>query len=124
VWLKGVIRHKITDVWRAIDHARASGFSGDPDGAARLADPHRGPADEFEARFEDEWKKVALEEALAEIRREVDPATYQAFDLYVLQNQPVGDVAKLLGLSRNAVYIAKTRIQDRLRRMLVNQRDG
>ncbi|MFH0980705.1 MAG: protein kinase [Planctomycetota bacterium] len=41
--------------------------------------------------------------------------TYQAFDLYARKDRPAREVAKLLGLSRNAVYIAKTRILARLR---------
>ncbi|MFH0980702.1 MAG: hypothetical protein V2A79_04085 [Planctomycetota bacterium] len=36
-------------------------------------------------------------------------------DLYARKNRPAREVAKLLGLSRNAVYIAKTRILARLR---------
>ncbi len=83
-----------------------------------LPDPHPGPLDELEAAFEAEWQKVAMEEALDEVRREVDPVTFQAFDLYARKDQPPGQVAKLLGLSRNAVYIAKNRVLARLREKL------
>lgn len=59
-----------------------------------------------------------MEAALDDIRREFDPATFQAFDLYARKDMPAREVARLLGLSRNAVYIAKTRVLARLREIL------
>ena len=35
---------------------------------------------------------------------------YQMFDLYVLQNWPVSDVARTLGVSVGQVYLAKHRV--------------
>lgn len=49
------------------------------------------------------------------IRREVSPETYQAFELTVLHEVSGKDAAKITGLSRNAVYLARKRITDRLR---------
>jgi len=83
-----------------------------------VPDPHPSPAEAFEAAFEIEWRKTAMEEALDEIRREFDPATFQAFDLYARKDMPAREVARLLGVSRNAVYIAKTRVLARLRELL------
>jgi len=73
--------------------------------------PHSG----FEAGFERQWRQVTFDEALDEVRLEVDPATFQAFDLYARKSRPAGEVARLLGLSRNAVYQAKTRVLARVR---------
>jgi ABC-type iron transport system FetAB permease component len=44
----------------------------------------------------------------------VAPATFQAFELAVLQEMPGADVARVTGLSRNAVYLARRRILARL----------
>jgi RNA polymerase sigma factor (sigma-70 family) len=85
-----------------------------------LVDPSPDPAAEFEAAFEAQWQAVALREALDEIRRdeELGPTTFQAFDLVVNKGWKPGQVARQLGISRNAVYIAKSRIEKRLREML------
>jgi len=81
-------------------------------------DPSPSPAEAFEAAFDAEWQKVVTEEALDVIRHEVEPVTFQAFDLYVRKDMKPGEVAKLLGISRNVVYIAKTRILGRLKELL------
>jgi RNA polymerase sigma-70 factor (ECF subfamily) len=124
-WFKSIVYHKIQKA-RAVRAPRAipsaaippdtpRGITGPAPHAVEVIDPHPDPAQQFEADFEAEWQKVAFEEALDEVRREVDPLTYQAFDLYARKDRPPREVAKLLGLSRNAVYIAKTRILTRLR---------
>ena len=127
-WLKGVIHHKVIDAQNVRARRRAGDTEPRPDSPVargrpgtpfdELPDPHPTPDEQFEADFEAEWQKVAMEEALDEIRLEVDPLTYQAFDLYARKSRPPREVAKLLGLSRNAVYIAKTRILTRLREKL------
>jgi hypothetical protein len=48
------------------------------------------------------------------VRHEVAPATFQAFELAVLQEMPGADVARVTGLSRNAVYLARRRVLARL----------
>ena len=53
--------------------------------------------------------------ALRSIASEFEPVTLEAFRLYVLANRPVGETAEQLGLSRDSIYQAKTRILKRLR---------
>jgi hypothetical protein len=55
---------------------------------------------------------------LNQVRGEVEPSTYQAFDLYALQEVPVGEVARFLNLSNDSVYQAKTRVTARLRALV------
>lgn len=138
-WFKGVIQHKISDARGARPKHRAPNSSAGravhldraassdlPRAAAvqglaellEMPDPCPTPADEFESEFETQWRLTAIEHALDEIRVEVDPALYQAFDLYVMKNRPPAEVGHLLGLSRNAVCIAKIRIIERLREKL------
>ena len=138
LWFKGIVYHKIQKLRAASaaegltihpaaptgDHGQTSDQptqSKAPSRGLRIEtnldefpDPAPQPDERFDAEFERRWQEVRLEEALDEIRREVEPTTYQAFDLYARKNMPVGQVAKLLGLSRNAVYIAKTRVSARL----------
>jgi len=65
--------------------------------------------------WETQWKRVVLARCLDRLRKEADPKVFAAFSRYALQEQAVGQVAKELGMSRNAVYIAKCRMLTRLR---------
>jgi RNA polymerase sigma-70 factor, ECF subfamily len=108
-WLRGIVRHKVQHMRRA--HARQHREPG------AMAEP---PSDspDFDSAFEAEWQRSQLARGLEQVRREIDPAVYQAFELYACQNQPPERVAALLGISRNAVYISKTRVLQRLRRII------
>ena len=48
------------------------------------------------------------------VRREVTPDTYQAFELVVIRGLSGDMAAKITGLSRNAVYLSRKRVFDRL----------
>jgi RNA polymerase sigma-70 factor, ECF subfamily len=65
--------------------------------------------DDLERRWEEEYQ------ALAQVRREIEPATYQAFDLYALQGTDAREVARFLGISVASVYTSKSRVLERLR---------
>ena len=63
----------------------------------------------IEERIQQEWENLILKEALEELRSRVDAVTYQAFELYGLQNRPVREVAELLNCSKEQLYVAKSR---------------
>ena len=63
----------------------------------------------FEEQFRKEWQKLILAEALEELRMRVDPQTYQAFELYGLQNRNADEVAEVLNVSKAQLYVAKSR---------------
>ena len=69
----------------------------------------------MDEHFETEWRRNLLTRALDQVAATVDPTVYQAFELYVLQGHRPDQVARLLGVTRNAVYISKTRVMRRLR---------
>jgi DNA-directed RNA polymerase specialized sigma24 family protein len=48
------------------------------------------------------------------VRREVTPETYQAFELVAIRGLSGEQAAKITGLSRNAVYLARKRVFERL----------
>ncbi len=75
-------------------------------------------ADEMEKTWTNTWQQAVLKACLAEAAQEVQPKTYEAFDLYVLQDWPVDAVAAKLGMTENAVYIAKNRVLSRARELL------
>ena len=58
-----------------------------------------------------------LERCLQQARRELDQKVFKAFELYALSQKPLEEVCQTLGMSRNAVYIAKSRVLSKLRQL-------
>lgn len=79
-------------------------------------------ADENTVRqtWDTEWRYMVLERCLRQARRELDQKVFNAFELYALSQKPVDEVCRILDMSRNAVYIAKSRVLSKLRQL---QRD-
>lgn len=71
--------------------------------------------DDLERRWEEEYRRHVLREALALVRAQVEPRTYQAFDLYALQGVDAREVARFLGVTVAVVYTSKNRVLERLR---------
>ncbi len=78
-----------------------------------VADTAASPDAEWDRAFD----LATLASLLDVVRHEVTPATFQAFELAVLQEMPGADVARVTGLSRNAVYLARRRILARLKEL-------
>jgi RNA polymerase sigma-70 factor, ECF subfamily len=74
---------------------------------------------EFESDFEAQWElehdQYCLGRLLELIRPEFTQATWQAFQMIVLQGLPTADVSHSLNVSVNAVVISKSRVLRRLR---------
>lgn len=64
-----------------------------------------------------EWQHSLLDRCLSRVRSELDENTYQAFEMYALKQQPIEDICRELDMSRNAVYIAKSRVLTRIREL-------
>ena len=80
---------------------------------------------ETENLFMDEWRKVILQEAEQQLKQRVAPETFQAYELYAVQNRPVKKVAEYLDCSENQVYQAKKRCFAMMREILLamNEQD-
>jgi len=113
-WFAAVIRSQAVDYIRKAGRGRA-----DPLPADDSQDP-------FAEEFLREWRKVMLDEAMDELRVRVDPLTFQAFELYGMQNRPAAEVAGLLHLNRDQLYVAKSRCLKILREIVArkNRFDG
>ena len=70
--------------------------------------------------WDTEWQHMLLEMCLQQASKELDQKVFKAFELYALFQNPVEDVSKTLDMSRNAIYIAKSRVLSKLRQL---QRD-
>ena len=73
--------------------------------------------------FLNEWRKMILKEAERELRNRVAPETFQAYELYAVQNRPVEKVASFLNCSVNQVYQAKKRCFAMLREILLKMKE-
>lgn len=73
----------------------------------RMEDPEGSLLDR---RAEEEWRLTLREAALRRLRARVNPKQFQAFHLYVIQEAPIEQIERVLGLKRNQVYLAKHRV--------------
>jgi RNA polymerase sigma-70 factor (ECF subfamily) len=74
---------------------------------------------DFAERFwETEYQRELCSQALRLIQAEFEAATWTACWETIVSGRPADEVARQLGMSRNAVYIAKCRVLRRLRQEL------
>jgi RNA polymerase sigma factor (sigma-70 family) len=117
-WLRTVVRHAVAEHRRSpAQRVRARG--GDSEDGFPEPPDEQTPDRAWEAAFE----QALLAALLEVVRREVTPETYQAFELITLKEVSGRQVAKLTGLSRNAVYLARRRVLQRLRELGASYRD-
>lgn len=67
--------------------------------------------------WQTQWQREILNRCLSRARREVDEKTFQAFEMYAMAQQPVSAVCDKLGMTPNAVYIAKNRVLTKMREL-------
>lgn len=71
---------------------------------------------DLEAIWESEWETNLLKAAVERVKRRVDPAQFQIFDLYCLEGWPVRKVAHTLGVSTGRIYLTKHRVSRLLKK--------
>ncbi len=71
---------------------------------------------EDDERSETDEIKILYRRVVELIRGEFSEQDWQAFVRVVMESQRAGDVANDLGITRNQVYLAKSRILHRVRR--------
>lgn len=106
-----IIQAKIADYYREPKE--------DPTDEIEVADENS-PTDEL---FLTEWRKMILKEAERELKNRVAPETFQAYELYAVQNRPVEKVAAYLDCSVNQVYQAKKRCFAMMREILLKMNE-
>ena len=60
--------------------------------------------------WDTDWEHNLLDAALVNVKRRIDPKTYQIFQFYVQKNWPPPKIAKAFGIAVNQVYLTKHRI--------------
>lgn len=73
---------------------------------------------EMEKAWESEWREAVIRQCLLEVRREVEPQTFEAFERFAVHGRSAEQVAQELHTTANAVFLAKRRVLRRLREIL------
>ena len=111
-WLRTITVHCVRRFWREkLNQPAAAGGSSWEEHLAQLEDPNSS----LSRLWDDEHDRHVLRRLFAMIEPDFQPSTWQAFRRLVLDGAPAATVATELGLSVNAVFIAKSRILQRLR---------
>jgi RNA polymerase sigma-70 factor (ECF subfamily) len=108
-WLKAMTVNRLREHWRR--RQVASGGDAVTDQLHQLEDPNS----DLSRSWDEEHDRHVAQTLLESIRLEFQPATWRAFEAIVRDGRPTGEVAAELGLSVNAVLIAKSRVLKRLR---------
>ena len=75
--------------------------------------------DDLLARLEHAYDQELLRIAMREVEQRVDAHNWRAFELVVLEKRSGTDVAEILGMEPNAVYVARLRVQRMIRSVLL-----
>jgi RNA polymerase sigma-70 factor (ECF subfamily) len=111
-WLKAITVNRLRDYWRSRGtHGQASGDSA----VARLLEELQDPDSSISRIWDQDHDQYILRRLLELIEPAFKPTTWQAFCRHVLNGEAVDAVAQALNLSPNAVFIAKSRVLQRLR---------
>lgn len=111
-WLQLIVRRRVADHLRKRRLPVVESVHSDDD-TARTPTVERTPAPEAEAVnevWEEEWAKNLADAAIERVKQRVGAKQFQMFDLYVLKEWPVGEVAKTLHANIAQVYLAKHRV--------------
>ncbi len=111
-WLLLNVRSRIADQLRRRQARIQTVAPGAGDGPRtalmeRVPDP---AADFLDSVWEEEWRHSVFEAALARVKNKVTPRQFQIFDLYALQQVPLGRITKHLGVTAAQAYLAKHRV--------------
>jgi len=113
-WLRRLVNNKIKDFFkkRKIPVGESADFRG-----------LEGRETSIEEIWEQEWERKHLQFYLKQVRKDVAPKTYQAFEYYVICDWPVQRVAETLDMTAEQIYAAKSRIIRKLRTKLLRTPD-
>lgn len=115
-WLRGMIDHKVSD--RLRNRQKEVG--------AKTADFDRAQQREESPNllWERQWNRTHLLYCLNQIKGEIAPVTYEAFVMYALEERSVREICTTLSMTPNQVYVAKSRVLERLRAKWSQLDDG
>jgi RNA polymerase sigma factor (sigma-70 family) len=110
-WLCLITRRRIIDHFRrrtkVKDRPLVSDDTSRTDTVARMPDP---ASLELDSVWDEEWRKNLVDAAIERVKQQASSKQFQIFDLSVLKELPVREVAKLLKVNAAQVYLARHRV--------------
>ena len=110
-WLRRILVYQVRSFWRM--NARGANLPAGDAGA--YLEQLEAPESELTRQWDLEHDRHVTRRLLELIRDEFTSTTWQAFERYALRTRPPAEVAAELGLTVNAVLIARSRVLRRLR---------
>jgi RNA polymerase sigma-70 factor, ECF subfamily len=111
-WLRTVTVNCLRDFWRRRRGRPWAAAGGDP---ARLLAELEDSSSGLSRVWDEEHDRHVAGALLERVRGEFTPTTWEAFRQLALEGRSAAEVAAALGLTPNAVLIAKSRVLRRLR---------
>ncbi len=111
-WLRTIVCSRTVDYWRATNgNIQASGGSGATAALQEIADPDSA----LNRQWDEEHDHYVVDCLLDLVEAEFEPMTLKAFRRVTLDGVSGIEAARELGLSVAAVYMAKSRVLQRIR---------
>jgi RNA polymerase sigma factor (sigma-70 family) len=108
-WLRTLVNNRVRNLWRDRREVHAA--------SADLRRPQT-----CERSPEEDWDRIWLQEhlnrCLQQVEQEVETKTYLAFRYSALEQWPVERICAELGVTRDQVYVSKSRVTRRLRELM------
>lgn len=120
-WLRTITTNKIRDFWRT--RAKEPPGEGGSDAQLALQRLENGANEAEECLPTYDESRFVYSRLIECVRRDFEEITWKAFYLVAVEEQKVPDVAAELGISPNAVYLAKSRVLRRLRESLLPMKE-
>ena len=111
-WLKGILLNRLRNFWRSRDRRPQASAGSDVD---RRLDKLEDPASQITLIWNKEHDNHVLRSLLSIVEPHFEAKTCAAFRMMTLEGKKPNVVAEQLGVSLNAVFIAKSRVLSRLR---------
>lgn len=110
-WLRTLVNNKIRNLLRdrRDQIAQTKDFN--------IADAREDAPDEL---FEKVWLDEHLKHALRTVRADVEPATFAAFQSYVIEERPIEEVCETCKMNPNQVHAIKWRMTKKLREAMAD----
>lgn len=113
-WLKGITVNCLRRFWRA---RKARPAATGADDSLAMLDNLEDATSELSLLWDREHDQHVTKQLLTMIENEFEARTWAAFRRVTFDGVPAADVAAELGISANAVFIAKSRVLSRLRQV-------
>lgn len=112
-WLATITRNLTINLLKR--EGRITRGTGDSE-FARLMSEQPDPVGENTALFDLEYRRRLFQFAAEHVQEHFEESTWQAFWKTSVEQQPLVDVCEELGLSRGAIYVARSRVMAKLRK--------